>query len=41
MVMLELDREIELGLQRRALLTEHTVEEVAQAILSQVLLDEE
>jgi plasmid stability protein len=41
MVLLELDQEIELGLRRRAALTEHTVEEVAEAILSQVLLDEE
>lgn len=41
MVMLEMDPAIELGLQRRAMLTDHTVEEVAEAILSQVLLDEE
>lgn len=40
-VMLELDPEIEKGLVRRAALTEHSVEEVAEAILSQVLLDEE
>ena len=41
MVMLELDQDIVRGLERRAILTEHTLEEVAQAILSQVLLDEE
>jgi plasmid stability protein len=41
MVMLELDPEIERCLQKRAALSEHTVEEVAQALLSVVLLDEE
>ena len=41
MVLLDLDQEIVKGLERRASFTEHTVEEVAEAILSQVLLDEE
>jgi hypothetical protein len=41
MVLLELDPEIEKGLLRRAALSEHSVQEVAEAILSQVLLDEE
>jgi hypothetical protein len=41
MVMLELDQEIEKGLQKRAVLSEKSVEEVAEALLSVVLLDEE
>ena len=40
MVVLELDPEILLCLERRAALSDHTVQEVAEAVLSVVLLDE-
>lgn len=41
MVLLELDPLIMDGLRRRAVLSDHSVEEIAEAILSQVLLDDE
>jgi hypothetical protein len=41
MVMLELDPLILHGLEKRAALSDHTVEEIAEAILSLVVLDEE
>ena len=41
-MMLMLDHpEIVSGLERRAAFTEHTVQEIAEALLSVVLLDEE
>lgn len=41
MVTLDIDPMIMDRLRRRAILSDHSVEEIAEAILSQVLLDEE